>query len=38
MNHTLDVKAVYGYTSKPDMEREFQELDFGVTPQKLQEE
>ena len=38
MNHTLDVKAVNRHKSKPDMEREFKELDFGVTPQKLQEE
>ena len=36
MNHTLDVKAVY--KSKPDTDREFKELDFGTTPQKLQEE
>ena len=27
MNHTLDVKAVNRYKSKPDMEREFKELD-----------
>ena len=38
MNHTLDVKAVNKYKSKPDIGREFKELDFGVTPQKLQEE
>ena len=38
MNHTLDVKAVNRHKSKPYMEREFKELDFGVTPQKLQEE
>ena len=38
MNHTLDVKAVNRYKSKPDMDKEFKELDFGVTPQKLQEE
>ena len=38
MKHTLDVKAVNRYKSKPDMDREFKELDFGVTPQKLQEE
>ena len=38
MNHTLDVKAVNGYKSKPDTDREFKELDFGATPQKLQEE
>ena len=38
MNHTLDVKAVNRYKSKFDADREFEELDFGVTPQKLQEE
>ena len=38
MNHTLDVKAMNRYKSKPDIDREFKELDFGVTPQKLQEE
>ena len=38
MNHTLDVKAVDRYKSKPDTDREFKKLDFGVTPQKLQEE
>ena len=38
MNHTLDVKAVNRYKSKPDMDREFKELDLGVTPQKLQDE
>ena len=38
MNHTLDVKAVNRYKIKPDMGREFKELDFGITPQKLQEE
>ena len=38
MNHTLDVKSVDRYKSKPDIGREFKELDFGVTPQKLQEE
>ena len=37
-SHTLDVKAVNRYKSRPDMYREFKELDFGVTPQKLQEE
>ena len=26
------------YKVKPDMGREFKELDFGLTPQKLQEE
>ena len=38
MNHTLDVKAVNRYKSKPDVSREFKEPDFGATPQKLQEE
>ena len=38
MNHTLEVKAVNRYKSKPDMDKQFEELDFGTTPQKLQEE
>ena len=38
MHHTLDVKAVNRYKIKPDMGREFKELDFGITPKKLQEE
>ena len=39
MNHTLDVKAMNKYKSKPNTDnREFKELDFGTTPQKLQEE
>ena len=38
MNHTLNVKAVNRYKSKPDVNREFKEIDFGATPQKLQEE
>ena len=38
MNHTLDVKAMNRYKSKPDTGREFEELDFGTTPLKLQEE
>ena len=38
VNHTLDVKAVNKYKSKPNIDREFKELDFGTTPQKLQEE
>ena len=38
MNHTLDVKGMNRYKSKPDTDREFKELDFGTTPQKLQEE
>ena len=39
MNHTLDIKAVVKCKSKPNTDnREFKELDFGATPQKLQEE
>ena len=38
MNHTLDVKAMNRHKIKPDMSREFKELDFGTTAQKLQEE
>ena len=38
MNHTLGIKAMNRYKSKPDAVREFEELDFGATPQKLQEE
>ena len=39
MNHMLDIKAVSKYKSKPNASnREFKELDFGVMPQKLQEE
>ena len=39
MNHMLDIKAVdkYKYRSNTD-NREFKELDFGATSQKLQEE
>ena len=39
MNHTLDIKAVdkYKYKSNTD-NKEFKELNFGATPQKLQEE
>ena len=36
MNHTLNVKAMNRYKSKPDVNREFKELDFGPTPQKIQ--
>ena len=32
MNHALDVKAVNKYKSRPNMDREFKELDFGVAP------
>ena len=39
MSHTLDIKAVNKYKYKPNTDdREFKELDFGTTPQKLQEE
>ena len=35
MNHTLDVKTIN--KSNPDADREFKDLDFSATPQKLQE-
>ena len=35
MNHTLDVKARNKYKSKPNINREFKELDFGTTSQKI---
>ena len=39
MNHMLDIKAVDKYKYRPSKDsREFKELDFGATPQKLQEE
>ena len=38
MNHMLDTKAMNKYKSKPDVDREFKEIDFGTTLQKLQEE
>ena len=39
MNHTLDINAVDKYKYRPHTgNREFKELDFGTTPQKLQEE
>ena len=38
MDHSLNVKAVNRYKVRPDMEREYKELDFGPIPQKLQEE
>ena len=39
MNHMLDIKAVDKYKYRPNKyKREFKELDFGATPQKLQEE
>ena len=39
MNHTLDIRAVDRYKCRPNTDnREFKELDFGSTLQKLQEE
>ena len=39
MKHVLDIKAVNKYKHKPSTEdREFKEIDFGTTPQKLHEE
>ena len=39
MSHTLDIKAVDKYKYRPSKDsREFKELDFSATPQKLQEE
>ena len=39
MNHALDIKAVDKYKYRPNTDnREFKELDFGTTSQKLQEE
>ena len=39
MKHMLDIKAVDKYKYRPNKDsREFKELDFGTTPQKLQEE
>ena len=39
MNHTLDIKAADKYKYRPSKNStEFKELDFGATPQKLQEE
>ena len=37
-NHTLGVKAINRHKIRPDTGREFKELDFDKTPQKLQEE
>ena len=34
MNHTLDVKAMNTYKSKPDTDRAFKELHFSVIPTK----
>ena len=38
MNHSLSVRPVNRCKIKPDMEKEFRELDFGAVPQNLQEE
>ena len=38
MNHTLNARSVNRYKVKPEMGREFKELDFGTVPQNLQEE
>ena len=38
IDHTLDVRAMNIYKIKPDMGRKFKELNFGITPQRLQEE
>ena len=38
MNHTLNVRPVNRYKVKPDMGKEFRELNFGTVPQNLQEE
>ena len=39
MNHMLDIKAVDKYKYRPSADnREFKELEFGASPQKLQEE
>ena len=38
MNHSLSVKPVNRYKMKPDMGKEFREVDFGTIPQNLQEE
>ena len=37
-NHTLNVRPVNRYKVKPDMGKEFRELDFGTVQQNLQEE
>ena len=37
MNHSLSVRPVNSYKIKPDMGKEFRELDFGAVPQNLQE-
>ena len=36
MNHTLNIKPVNRYKVKPEMGKEFRELDFDAVPQNLQ--
>ena len=38
ITHTLEIKAMNKYKSKPNVDREFKEIDFATTQQKLQEE
>ena len=38
LNHSLSVKPVNRYKIKPDMGKEFREVDFCTIPQNLQEE
>ena len=38
MNHSLSVKPVNRYKTKPNEEREFREVDFGTVLQSLQDE
>ena len=38
MNHSLSVKPVNRYKTKPNEEREFREIDFGTIQQSLQDE
>ena len=38
MGHSLNIKPVYRYKVRPDEEREFREVDFGMNSQNLQDE
>ena len=38
MNHSLSIKPVNRYKTKPNEEREFREVDFGTVLQSLQDE
>ena len=38
MNHSLSIKPVNRYKTKPNEERAFREVDFGTVPQSLQDE